>query len=106
MAADDALWAEHRKFAMKIIRNLGFGKRVMEPRITQEFQTLLQELARSNCKPIYLRDPLQMCMTNIVFSVALGKSFDYSDPNFKDVVKSAELGVRLNSQVGPLAEFP
>ena len=100
------LWEEHRKFATKILRNLGFGKRVMEPRITQEFYSLLEELRQSNCKPIYLRDLLQLCMTNIVFSVTLGKRFGYREKQFKDVVKATELQIKLISQVAPLSKFP
>ena len=91
---------------MKTLNSLGFGKRIMEARIAEEFQTLIKELQLSNGKAIYLRNILQMCMTNIVFSVAIGKSFSYKDKDFKDVVKTAETSIKLNTAVGPLAVFP
>ena len=80
----------------------------MEPRIADELNTLILELNNINGEPTNLTDLLQMCMTNIIFSVTLGKSFNYKNRDFQDVVKAAETQVRLSPDAasGLLVAFP
>jgi cytochrome P450 len=76
LAAEGARWKEHRRFALSTLRDFGFGRPILEPKIHLETQELLTEIASTKGKPF---DPLPLLSTavsNVICSMIFGHRFD------------------------------
>lgn len=69
---DGPLWKEHRQFAVKQLRNVGFGKTKMEKEIQDEMLNVLQYLEENCGKPVDPINVLAMSVMNILWSYIAG----------------------------------
>ncbi|XP_076330670.1 cytochrome P450 2U1-like [Tachypleus tridentatus] len=76
-------WREQRRFSVRILRNLGFGKTKMEEHIKDEINVILAHLASLNGTVCDIRDVLVPSMSNIISAFVFGRRFDYDDPKRK-----------------------
>lgn len=81
---------ELRKFCLKTLRGLGFGKVDMEQRIQEEVSGLLQTIENNMNHSLDLTHVMQTSVSNIICSIVLGKLFAYNDPEFKEILKMKE----------------
>jgi cytochrome P450 len=80
------LWQIHRRFALSTLRDLGFGRPIMEPRIKEEAESLLAVIASKNGKPFDIVPFLANSVSNVVCSLVFGKRFDSDDEKFKSLI--------------------
>lgn len=104
IVSEGELWKEHRQFAMSTLRDLGVGRRVLEPRILEEVDYLCDGMIEfaATGKPF---DPqrLVMCaISNIICQLMFGRRRSYDDEKFVRQVMS--LAARFgSSSVSPLS---
>jgi len=71
------LWREQRRFTLRHLRDLGFGKRSMEGLIHDEVSSLLIEVGRMAgpdwAEPVELHDVLGTSGINVLWHVMAGK---------------------------------
>ncbi|XP_044531717.1 cytochrome P450 2K6-like isoform X1 [Gracilinanus agilis] len=75
-------WKTIRRFSLATLRNFGMGKKVIEERILEECQHLIQVFESHQGKPFEISTILNASVANIIVSILLGKRFDYKDPQF------------------------
>ena len=75
-------WKHHRSFALAKLRGFGFGKRGFESRIMEEIEAFLELLGSYKGEPFDFKGILNTSMANNVMSIAIGRRFDYDDPEF------------------------
>ena len=78
--ASGELWKEHRSFALKTLRDFGFGKRSLEVQITEEVEVFLQDIKATDGAPFDIQFVLSASVSNIICSLVFGRRFDHSDP--------------------------
>ncbi|KAK3772109.1 hypothetical protein RRG08_061193 [Elysia crispata] len=83
-------WKAQRATAITILRSLGMGKNVMAERIGEEVDVFVNKLASYNCKPVDIRNPLNVSVSNIICSMIVGKRFDYDDPYFVELLNNLD----------------
>ncbi|KAI4876925.1 hypothetical protein NFI96_030244 [Prochilodus magdalenae] len=88
-------WKEMRRFALSNLRDFGMGKRGSEEKIIEEIHYLKEVLESFGGKPFDTTQPVNYAVSNIISSIVYGSRFEYSDPQFKEMVKRANENVRI-----------
>lgn len=81
--SEGELWKTHRRFALSTLRDFGFGRPIIEPRIQDEAAHLIKAIADldgRNFDPALL---LSNATANIISNLVFGRRFDYSDSSFQ-----------------------
>ncbi|TSK87603.1 ATP-binding cassette sub-family A member 3 [Bagarius yarrelli] len=88
-------WKEMRRFALSNLRDLGMGKRGSEEKIIEEIQYLKEVFENFGGKPFDTTQSMNYAVSNIISSIVYGNRFEYSDPQFKEMVNRANENVRI-----------
>ncbi|XP_031767228.2 probable cytochrome P450 305a1 isoform X2 [Galleria mellonella] len=71
---DGPVWREHRQFTVKHLRNVGFGKTLMEKEIQNEMNSILGYIERNNNKPINPKNVLPSAVMNVLWKYVAGET--------------------------------
>jgi hypothetical protein len=71
-------WKEQRRFALKHLRDFGFGKGSMEEIIREEFTQLSDKLSTCNGKEIDSDQLFNLSVINVLWGMVAGKRYNYS----------------------------
>ena len=86
-------WAEQRRFCFKTLKNYGFGKSSLDSIMQEEIQKFCGELTQ-DCKsgPVDLSNRFNIMVISILWRIIGGKSFDYRDKKFVELVSHLNKG--------------
>ncbi|XP_015673312.2 cytochrome P450 2W1 [Protobothrops mucrosquamatus] len=79
-------WKDTRRFTLSTIRNLGMGTSVIEGKMLEELNFLVEQVNAFKGEPFSLK-AFSGAPTNITFTVLFGDRFDYADPTFKTLLR-------------------
>uniref|UniRef100_A0A8C1Q3Y8 Cytochrome P450 2K1-like n=1 Tax=Cyprinus carpio TaxID=7962 RepID=A0A8C1Q3Y8_CYPCA len=92
-------WKEMRRFALSNLRDFGMGKRGSEEKIIEEIQYLKGEFDKFEGKPFDTTQPVNYAVSNIISSIVYGSRFEYTDPQFTEMVDRANENVRVGGSI-------
>ncbi|KAM9323972.1 cytochrome P450 2F2-like [Gastrophryne carolinensis] len=90
-------WKILRTFTFKTLKDFGFGKKSIEWKVQEEAQYLVEEFRKAQGQPL---DPLETFMkaaSNILFSIAFGDRYSYTDEKLLKVLQNVADMFRLMS---------
>jgi len=106
MFTDGELWQEQRRFSMRHLRDLGFGKASIEGHMLNEVDDLVKEIreqAESNFDNIVdFKGTLNVSVVNILWAIIGGKRFPRDDYAFRQLLASIERFFRSGNVLRPL----
>ncbi|XP_048488731.1 probable cytochrome P450 305a1 [Plutella xylostella] len=73
---DGPLWREHRQFTVKRLKNVGFGKTVMEKEIQNELQNIVGSIEENGNQPMNPRNMLASAVMNTLWKYAAGEKIE------------------------------
>lgn len=73
--ANGEVWKEHRQFAVKNLKHVGYGKTLMEKEIQNELSSLLKQIKENNDKPINIVNLLSESVINVLWKFVAGKTY-------------------------------
>ena len=74
------LWQEHRRFAMRHLRDLGLGKSLLNAMIADEFALFAEHLKKSVGQVVKANNLFIIVVLNIIWKMVASRRFDYDDP--------------------------
>ncbi|CAG2178747.1 unnamed protein product, partial [Oppiella nova] len=106
--ADDSgyTWSADRRFALQVLRDLGFGKGSMEDRITDEISYLIKHIDGSNGEPVNIHKLLTPSISNIIMQLVFGHRYDYDEPKRQALDQLVDQLSQVFSMTGFLATAP
>jgi len=82
MSHYNASFKSYHKLCLSIMKQFGFGHRVMETRILREVEEMINKVQEQQGCPFDVRQLTMSCVANVIMSMAFGRRFDHSDPAF------------------------
>jgi len=86
IAPYDDKFRQKRQLYLSILKQFGFGQRIMETRINVEVTELIKQVRLIGGKPFDPNEMIHMCVVNVITSILLGKRYEYEDPTLKKLV--------------------
>jgi len=103
---DGQQWKEQRRFALKTLRDLGFGKSSMQSVMSEEVGKLVEELRCLTGKPTVLAHRTNLAVVNSLWQILNGERSEMKNPKMKQVFRGTTEFIKTNSLAGPLMVFP
>ncbi|XP_043224636.1 methyl farnesoate epoxidase-like [Amphibalanus amphitrite] len=92
-------WKEHRRFTLRHLRDLGFGKQSMEGVVLDEFENLAQEMEKKIDSPLTIHSDLfNITVLNVLWQMVASRRVDPDSPDGKMLLKIVN---ELFQLVGP-----
>jgi len=86
----DAAFSRRKKLCLAILKQFGFGQRVMESRIITEVDDMVNKVRETQGQPF---DPTRLttcCVANVVVSILFGRRFEHSDAAFQQLLSDID----------------
>ncbi|XP_078517167.1 cytochrome P450 2G1-like [Lissotriton helveticus] len=97
--ANNERWKQLSQFSFKTLKNLGMGKTVIEDKISEEAQCMVDFFRKTEgrlCEPSL---GLAAAPANIIFGIVFGERFDYEDEKFLTLLKDIADGFDIMSSI-------
>ena len=104
----DSTFKSNRKLSLSILKQFGFGQRVMETRILMEVEEMVKKVREKQGRPFDMRQLTTSCVANVIMSMLFGHRFDHSDPAFQQLISDIHDGhanLSMALEVFPVLRF-
>jgi len=106
---DSHLWQEQRRFSLRHLRDLGFGKSKIENQMMEEIHCLIQDMQppnESGCERIVdFKGLFTVSVINILWLIVAGTRYSRDDPKFRQLLGNLSVLFRSGSQAVSLSHF-
>ncbi|XP_033105279.1 cytochrome P450 2J5-like isoform X1 [Anneissia japonica] len=75
-------WQTQRQFAVRTLRDFGFGKRSMEHQIAEEVKTMISTLKKKADESVDMKVLLSTSVSNVMCKLIFNQRFDHKDKEF------------------------
>jgi len=87
LISEGRTWVEQRRFALRTLRDFGFGKSSMEEMIKEEVELFTEEIRKSKGEPFDFINKFNLPILNALWNVTVGQRFDYDDPKLMSIIE-------------------
>ncbi|GBN54627.1 hypothetical protein AVEN_224553-1, partial [Araneus ventricosus] len=74
-------WKEQKRFSLRVLRDLGFGKSKLDDMVKEEINEVLEHFEESEGRSMFVRPLLAPSMSNNIASLIYGRRMNYDDPD-------------------------
>ena len=86
------LWQEQRRFTVKHLKDLGFGKHKLEPVIQDEAQYLIDDfVSKSKLGDVRFDNDFNIPIINILWQIVVSKRFEADLPESKEMIDTVSI---------------
>ena len=75
---------KHQQY-LSILKQLGFGQRLMESKINVEVDELVKQARLRNGQPLDPVEMITLCIMNVITSILLGERLTYGHPSLVEI---------------------
>ncbi|ESO10861.1 hypothetical protein HELRODRAFT_167366 [Helobdella robusta] len=102
----DDNFKKYHKLSLGIMKQFGFGNRVMEKRIMEEMKYFMDHLASYKGREFIPTPVISNCSMNIICGILFGKRFNDDDPNLSDNIGNIRIFFNNIGKVVLVNTFP
>ena len=89
----DSTFKSNRRLCLSILKQFGFGRRVMETRILTEVEDMINKVREQQGRPFDMQQLIMYCVANVIMSVLFGRRFEHSDPDLLQLISTIHEGI-------------
>ena len=101
--SDGHIWSEQRRFALKHLRDLGFGKKSLDSAMIQEADQVIDMLLESVDGIVEMKNTFNTAIINVLWQIVASKKFD---PNHPDTNQIMEMSIAQVSNFSLVNLYP
>ncbi|GMR47855.1 hypothetical protein PMAYCL1PPCAC_18050, partial [Pristionchus mayeri] len=81
LISDGDVWRAQRRTSLRIMRELGLGRNLMEQQVNRSIDEMMKQLKEKNdgITPFDMCMPIQLCIGNVMNETLFGYHFEYED---------------------------
>ncbi len=110
MFSEGDLWQEHRRFTLRHLRDVGFGKSSIENQMMDEIQELIQEIKSSiESDPnsvVDFKGMFNLSTLNVLWAMITGSRRRRDDTQFKALLNTIDEAFRAGNSVRSQLDLP
>ncbi|XP_037090365.1 methyl farnesoate epoxidase-like [Pollicipes pollicipes] len=99
-------WVEHRRFALRHLKDLGFGKQSTESIVIDEFEELAKDMIRDSGSPMKVNCRFNLTVLNVLWRLVADKRLDSHDPHAQTYVDTVNEFFEVVNPRNPLHLAP
>lgn len=107
---DSELWQEQRRFSLRHLRDLGFGKTSIESQMMDEVHDLLEDLKASAKRAtngvVDFKGTFGVSVVNVLWAIMGGERYRRDDARFRQLLLDVELSFRTANPLLAIVPFP
>ncbi|KAM8953687.1 cytochrome P450 2K1-like isoform 3-T3 [Pelodytes ibericus] len=88
-------WKVMRRFTLSTLRDFGMGKKIIEDKISEESDILVEIFKSYKGKPFDNRIIINTAIANIIVSILLGHRFEYNSPTLLKLMRLTNENVKI-----------
>jgi hypothetical protein len=96
IASEGEQWVAQRRFALRNLRDFGFGRKTMESMAQEDIVELINGFKRDTGLPIDTARRFSTAVLSSLWNIIAGQKFAHDDPKFEEVL------TKLNAYVQAL----
>lgn len=104
------IWREQRRFSLRHLRDLGFGKTSIEDHMMNEIRDLISDISsasKSDPKNIVdFKSIFSVSVINILWAIVAGERFERNDVKFKRLLSNVDLFLQNGDAVSVSVPVP
>ena len=85
--AEGPNWNEQRRFALKHLRDLGFGKKSLDFVMNQEADQLIDKLLEAKNGEIEMHNTFNIAVVNVLWQIVASKRYDPTSPEAESMIQ-------------------
>lgn len=86
IASEGPVWEEQRRFILRQLRDLGFGKSTMEATIGEEARELVERLSAFKGAPVdNFKNIVSLAVVNSLWMIVAGTRYSQDDPKLREI---------------------
>uniref|UniRef100_A0A914PAB8 Cytochrome P450 n=1 Tax=Panagrolaimus davidi TaxID=227884 RepID=A0A914PAB8_9BILA len=82
--SDDSFWKSQRRFALRVLRDFGFGRPILENAILQQASDACNYFRSLNGEPVDVNITLSACVGNIIHQLVFGSTVSFDEYFYYD----------------------
>ncbi|XP_069951370.1 cytochrome P450 2J6-like [Cherax quadricarinatus] len=100
------VWKNQRRFTLRTLKDLGFGRRSIEPIITSELEELVEYFTQRQGQKLNIALLFNRSVVNVLWAMVIGKRFSHNDTRLHDLVDKVQNIARSFNIFHPALQFP
>ncbi|ULT87254.1 hypothetical protein L3Y34_006798 [Caenorhabditis briggsae] len=101
VASNGEFWQEHRRFALKTLRDFGLGRNLMEEKIMQEYRYRFQDFKKTNFKnggiEVHSDSCFNLLVGSIINTLLVSERFEQNDADFEKLLETGTVALEKMS---------
>jgi len=86
ITTDGYTWSTQRRFALKQLRDLGFGKKNLDDVMVEEIDAVIDELLKHKDQSVEINSTFNTAIINVLWQIVASKRFDAKDKDTKIIM--------------------
>ncbi len=87
-------WIEQRRYALHVLRDLGFGKNSMEESIRDEVEQLCRHLEKKGGEAMDVKNHFNISVLNSLWAIAANEKLEYENPKMKKIIYALDKTIK------------
>ncbi|MPC72944.1 Cytochrome P450 2J6 [Portunus trituberculatus] len=81
------VWKNQRRFTLRTLRDLGFGRNTLEPIMQEELEELLKLFHERQGEKVDVGLLFNRSIVNVIWAITIGKRYSYDDKKLEELVE-------------------
>ncbi|XP_042883981.1 cytochrome P450 2J4-like [Penaeus japonicus] len=100
------VWKNQRRFTLRSLKDLGFGRNSIEPIMQKELEDLIKTFSQTEGQKVDVGLTFNSSIINVIWAMVIGKRFSHEDARLQELVDKVNKMVQSFNPFHPAYRYP